>query len=340
MMARLWFNRTFATTWHLIRMIRDNPDGRAVHVLGSHADPHSPVLAACDRTLLEPELPPHDYVEWALEVARAESIDLLIPQQHMAALARARERFAAIGTGLLCPDVHTVETFDDKARGYRAADRLGLPVPPYRVVTDGDGLRSAYQEFAAIAAQVCMKPVRGVGGEGYRRLTSEPVQWEGDLHGAVRSLVRLDDACRALDAAGPREIMVMPFLDGPEISVDVLADVHGRVHAAIGRRHVSGSRLRTIVDDVPARQIAEALTRAHRVAYLSNTQVRYWDGRPYLLELNTRAAGGLFQTALAGVNLAWGAIRLGLEESPGGLRPRFGAGYTAIASLVALDPSR
>jgi biotin carboxylase len=320
-------------------MIRGNPAGRPVHVLGSHTDPFSPMLAACDRVLIEPDLDPAGYVEWALETAQAEAIDILAPRAHMAALAAARDRFATVGTALLCPDADVVELFADKARGYAAAAALGLPVPPYRVVHDAAGLRAAYHECAAVAEQVCMKPVRGVGGAGYRRLTTDPVRWERDLGGEARALVRLDDVCRALDADGPRELLVLPFLDGAEVSLDVLADASGQVHATVGRRHDTAisPRLRTIVDDPQARHIAETLVRAHRVAYLSNVQVKSWRGRPYLLELNTRAAGGIFQTALAGVNLPWAAVCLAAGEDPGQLRPTAGARYVAVADYVPLD---
>jgi biotin carboxylase len=81
---------------------------------------------------------------------------------------------------------------------------------------------------------------------------------------------------------------------------------------------------------------------AHRVAYLSNVQVRYWQGPddteplPYLLELNTRVSGGLFQTALAGVNLPWAAAKLALGEPVGTLHPTYDVAFTTVSSLVAL----
>ena len=137
---------------------------------------------------------------------------------------------------------------------------------------------------------------------------------------------------------------MMPFLDGTEVSVDVLADDAGTVRAAIGRQHhaLPGNRQRIIVDDPGAREVAEALTGTYRVAYLSNTQVKYWRGpddtveRPYLLELNTRAAGGMFQTALAGVNLPWAGILLALGDDVAPLAPRWGATYTEITTYVPI----
>lgn len=343
-MLRIWFNRTYATNSHVIAMLRANPDGREVHVIGTHPDPDSPVLAACDEWAIEPELEPGEYVAWALKFARDKRVELLVPRLHMAELAEARAEFAAAGTRLLCPDAPTVRLFADKAAAYRAAVEDGLAVPPFRVVCDSAGLRAAHAEFAKIAEWVCMKPTSGVGGNGYRRLTTAPPSL-ADFAGEVGSRVQLDDVCSALDAAAADgtpcpELMVMPYLDGPEISVDVAATAEGVALAAIGRGR--SLRRRLIVDDVPAREMAQLLTRRHRVSYLSNTQVRYWQGpddpapRAYLLELNTRISGGLFQTALAGVNLPWAAVRLALGEDVEPLRPEFGAGFTTVADVVAL----
>jgi biotin carboxylase len=341
---RIWFNRTYATNSHVIAMLRANPDGRELHVVGTHTDPDSPVLLACDEAEVEPELEPAAYVEWALEFAAAHGIEVLVPRLQMAELADARERFAAIGTSVACPDGDTVRLFEDKPRAYRAAAALGVPVPPHRVVHDSAGLRAAYEDLSGLAESVCMKPTQGVGGAGYRVLTVSPPTLEA-FAGQVRHRAALDEVCHALDATAeageqPPELLVMPYLTGPEISVDVLARPDGEVLAAIGRGR--SRRRRLILDDVPAREVAEVLTAAHRVAYLSNTQVRYWQAadddepRPYLLELNTRISGGLFQTTLAGVNLPWHAVRIACGEHVAPLAPRFGAAFTTISSLVPL----
>jgi biotin carboxylase len=343
-LLRIWFNRTYATNSHVIAMLRANPGGRALHVIGTHPDRDSPVLIACDESEVEPELAPADYVEWALEFANSHHVEVFIPRLNMAELADARGRFTAIGTSLACADGDTVRLFNDKPCTYRAAAELGLPVPPHHVVRDSAGLRAAHEQLAAVADSVCMKPTEGVGGAGYRVLTTTPPTLDA-FAGQVRSRAALDDVCRALDVAQTAgeslpELLVMPYLPGPEISVDVLATPDGTVLAAIGRGR--SRRRRLILDDVPAREVAEVLTRAHRVAYLSNTQVRYWQApdddapRPYLLELNTRIAGGLFQTALAGVNLPWEMVRIALGEEVTPLSPTYGAAFTTMSSLVPL----
>lgn len=341
---RVWFNRTYATTCHLIDQVRANPDARPVQVIATHSDPDSPVLAVADERAPEPILEPDAYLEWALKFAADHRVDVLVPRYRMAELADSRARFAALGTALACADGDTLRLFEDKVAAYAAAALLGVAVPPHAVVVDADGLRSAYAEYLALGGQVCMKPVSGVGGEGYRRLTHLPAT-AAEYTGEVRSSVRVDAVATAWESAGgpPAPMLVMPYLDGAEVSVDVLATPAGEVLAAVGRRH-DESRRREIVDDTDARAIAHLLTTTHRIGSLSNTQVRYWRGpgddvqRPYLLEVNTRAAGGLFQTALADVNLPWTALLLANGEPVPELRPRFGASYVQVASMVALHP--
>jgi biotin carboxylase len=340
---RIWFNRTYATTWHLIELLRSNPEQRAVHIVSSHTDPDSPVLAASDESYDEPTVSDDDYVEWALDFAQRHAIDVFVPRAKMLALAAARDRFTALGVRLTCPAPETVRLFDDKALAYAAAATLGVPVPPHAVVRSAAELRAAYDALA-VFGEVCMKPVRGVGGAGYRRLTDAPRTWE-DFRGKVRSLSRVDDVGAAMEkvAAGSvvEPLLVSVFLDGDEVSVDVVGDLAGTPITMIGRLHAGGRR-RAIVEDRPAFEVARTLTTAHGISYLSNTQIKYWRGpddaaaRPYLLEVNTRAAGGLFHTVLAGVNLAWLSIKVALDEPIEQPVPVFGAAYTQLPALVPL----
>ncbi|MDQ2751033.1 MAG: ATP-grasp domain-containing protein [Actinomycetota bacterium] len=348
-LLRIWFNRTYATNSHVIAMLRANPDGRPVHVIGTHSDADSPVLAACDEAYPEPpeDCPAADYQAWALDFARQHDVHVLIPRLAMADLADARAEFSALGVRLLCPAGDTVRLFEDKAATYRAAEKLGLPVPPHSVVTDAEGLQAAYEQVRETADVVCMKPVRATGGDGFRILSTIG-PGIADLVGPADEQIPLDWAVSALRAARDAgqhvpALLVMPFLSGPEVSVDALADSSGHTLAAVGRR--KSRRRGVIVDDRPARRVAETLNAAHGVSYLSNTQVRYWQGpgdaepRPYLLELNTRMSGGLFQTALAGVNLPWAALRLALGEDAGTLLPHYDVAFTTVSSLVALGAS-
>ncbi len=342
-MLRIWFNRTYATNVHVLAMLRDNPQGRPVHLIGSHRDPDSPVLAVCDERYPEPEAADaEEYVAWAARFAELHRIDVFVPRAGQAWVSGARDRFGRCA--VLAPPAPAIELFEDKAAAYAAAAADGLPVPPHRLVRSATELADAYRELRAVSERLCLKPASGAGGDGFRVITEAPVSLE-DLLGPLEPVVSLEVAGAALDARlDVPPILVMPYLPGPEVSVDALADRDGNLLSAVGRR--KSGRRRELVDDGQAREIARHLVERHGLAYLSNTQVRYWRGpedriaRAYLLEVNTRISGGLFQTALAGVNLAWAAVQLALGEQPELPEPNFGAVYGTVSSVVEIPATR
>lgn len=338
----VWFNRTYATHVHTIALLRDNPAGEAVRILATHVSADSPVLAVADVTEPEPEddLTEEQYVEWALEVCARHGVDVFVPRLHAAAIAGARARFADLGVGTVVPPREAILRLHDKARAYRDAARDGLPVPPYRVVCTGAGLLEAYDELNRSVGAVCVKPVSGVGGDGFRELIRrDPTLLE--LLGPLEPRVDVRVAAAALDreSAAVPPLLVMPLLPGPEVSVDCLADADGALLAAVPRSK-RGYR-RFLVDDPAAIAVARAVVARQRLSFLSNTQVRYWRQpgvdtapRPYLLETNPRASGGIAQTALAGVNLPWAAVELALGRPPMPLRPRLGVSFTTVPTVV------
>lgn len=339
----IYFNRTYATNVHIVDMLRDNPDDRAVRVIATHADPTSPMLQACDVAAAEPGggVTGPEYVSWALEFTARHGVDVFVPRFEMESLAQAAAQFAAQGVALLAPPAGTIRHFADKAATYADAAARGLPVPPHRVITTSHGLLDSYQEMGDAYGQVCLKPVIGVGGDGFRILDHRAPRL-ADIVGPLRPTVSVSAVAAALDSAAATGVrvaplMILPYLPGPEISVDLLADRTGSTVAAVARS--KWLRQRAIVDDPTAQQIAEVLVRAHQVSYLSNTQVRYWQSPqdaspvPYLLEVNTRMSGGLFQTALAGVNLAWAAVRMALNQHPAVGAARHDISYTTVPGV-------
>ncbi|UQX90251.1 ATP-grasp domain-containing protein [Jatrophihabitans telluris] len=342
-MLSIYFNRTYATATHVFDLLRDNPDRRQVRILASHVDPDSPVLARADLAFAEPDLTGEHYIEWALDFTARHGVDIFVPRVEQAVIAAARDRFAAAGVAVLAPSAQAIAHFEDKAATYHDAQARGVPVPPFHVVRTGQSLIEAYGRLRTAADRVIMKPVSGVGAAGFRVLTDEPLLL-GDVIGPLEPLVGLGPVVNALDRAHEAgtsvpPLLLMPLLPGPEVSVDALSDDGGRTVGSVARS--KDGRRRMIVEDERATAIATTLIGAHRLSTLSNTQVRYWQApgdtepRPYLLEVNTRISGGLFQTKLAGVNLAWSAVRMALGLEPQLGVPNTGIGYTTGSSVLS-----
>ncbi|MGH3497002.1 MAG: ATP-grasp domain-containing protein [Nocardioidaceae bacterium] len=346
-MLRIWFNRTYATHFHTLDLIRANPDRRPVHLIGTHADPDSPVLSTCDESAPEPDhsLTGADYVGWALTFCEEHRVDVFVPRWQQGPIAAARDSFSAAGVALVSASAEAIAAVGDKANAYAHAAAAGLPVPPWRVATDAQSFVKAHAELAAEVGDVCVKPVNGVGGDGFRVLRQQPLKLADFLTGPT-SLQRADALAAALREAESEgrpipPLLLMPYLPGPEVSVDCLATSDGELLVAVPRTKIG--RRRELRDDPDAVAVARALVVRHRLGYLSNTQVRGWahpgrdeSPRAYLLETNPRMSAGLAQTSLAGVNLPWSAVKLALGERVDVPEPRLGKAFTTVPAIVVL----
>ncbi|WP_406199974.1 ATP-grasp domain-containing protein [Kitasatospora sp. NBC_01560] len=343
--VRVWLNRTYAENIFFIEQLRDAP--RPVEIHATHVDPDSPVLAAADHAALEPGgLTPDAYVAYALDFCARHAIDVFLPRLNQLAISLHHQEFEAIGTALICPPATAIAAFDSKADGYAAIAAAGLPTPPWWQVRTAADLHSAVDRIEAAGLTACLKPVSGAGGEGFRVLTREPF----GLHRLAGwdSTVQVDQVATALEAAAaaaaaggtdePVDLLVMPYLEGPEISVDCLADRDGTLLAAVGRSKHRRRRSFTTAPAYlePARRVVESTG----MAYLSNVQFRHLAGEPVVIDVNTRPSGGLHQLRLCGLNLPWNAVQLALGERPDTDRAGELAGiaYTLVSGVQPVLP--
>ncbi|PPS78269.1 ATP-grasp domain-containing protein [Streptomyces sp. MH60] len=336
--VRVWLNRTYAENVFFMDQLRRNPADRAVEIHATHGDPDSPVLAAADTADLEPEgLSPAGYVEYALAQCARRGIDVFVPRLHQSAIVAHRDEFEAAGTALLAPPPEAVALFGDKVIAYEAVRAIGVPVPPWWRVRTADELVLAVEELEADGHRACFKPASGAGGVGFRMVTRDPFSL-AHLNGFPSPSVPLPLVVEALRAAEePVDWLVMPRLEQPEVSVDLLTGPDNRVRLAVGRTKNGRRRGFTLHERwlAPARRIAEAFGLHH----VSNVQFRMYGDRPVLMDVNTRPAGGLHQLALCGLNVPWAAVRLALGDDPGELEPPFlGQDYAVVSGPRPLRP--
>jgi hypothetical protein len=336
--VRVWLNRTYAENVFFIDQLRRNPADRAVEIHATHGDPDSPVLAAADTADLEPEgLSPAGYVEYALAQCVRRGIDVFVPRLHQSAIVAHRAEFEAAGTALLAPPPEAVAVFRDKVIAYEALRAIDVPVPPWWRVRTADELVLAVEELERSGHRACFKPASGAGGVGFRMVTRDPFSL-AHLNGFPSPSVPLPLVVEALRAAEePVDLLVMPRLEQPEVSVDCLTGPDNRVRLAVGRTKNGRRRGFTLHEQwlTPARRIAEAFGLHH----LSNVQFRMYGDRPVLMDVNTRPAGGLHQLALCGINMPWAAVRLALGDDPGRLEPPFlGQDYTVVSGPRPVRP--
>jgi len=336
---RLWFNQAYRGSYQQIAMMRAGAaeDGLVLHVTGSHTTCSTPFLQACDAAFPEPEhLAGDAWVEHALGVCRERGIDVYVPGRERLAVAQAEDAFAAAGVQVMVSPAGALRVLGDKALAHTSALALGLSVPATHVVTGAEGFRAAYDDLRARGLGVCMKPALDHGAKGFRIL-DETVGGYPDLLALPSPRVHPDEVERRIAAHGPIDpLLVCEYLDGDEVSVDVLSR-DGALLGAVPRSKGGPQWTRRIVDDPEAVAIAETLVKAHGLRYLSNVQVRYGTGTGScrLLEVNTRPASGLHHSAAAGLNLPYAALRLLLDGDVSVPPARHGA--TVLVYDAALE---
>lgn len=326
---RIWFNETYRGTYQLIGLLR--AAGHDLTTLGSHRTASTPFLQACDALIEEPLAEGDAFVDAALEICRRAAVDVFVPGREMLAVARREPAFREAGVAVQVSPADAIETLAGKTTTYAAAAELGVDVPLTRTVVDLDGFRSAVAELNELSggARICFKPDRDFGGHGFRVLDDRADTFEEITEPpSVRiSYATAERLLGSVETFPP--LVVSEFLEGDEISVDCLSSPSGGFLAALPRRKSWLPWTRELVDDAGSIGIARRMVEGFGLRYLSNVQVRYRErgGRrePVLLEVNTRAASGLYQACLAGeVNLPDAALRMVLGETVPAPRPTYG----------------
>lgn len=325
-----------------MRLLRGNPDGVGVTIYASNVDPGAVALSECDVAAIEPRYVGNDeYAQFALDFCRRHRIDVMIPPRRLDALAGRVADFAAVGTSLMCSPLSAVTALTSKVRTYEIAGAAGIPVPPWREATDADEFYAAVEELSRGGETLCIKPSGEYSAFGFRILDDRPLSM-ACLRAAPRPVASVEAVAGAMRRAANEgefvpPLLVMPFLDGPEISIDCLSAPGGELLVGIPR--AKHGRFRTLLDDPTVVGIARRLVRHFELAYLTNVQLRYRAGEPVLLEVNPRPSAGLFHTAFADMNLPWAAIRLLLERDSG-LRnpPRLGVRLAVAEAVMEVTP--
>lgn len=334
----MWFGRNVAGTYQLIARLRDNPR-LDVTVIGTYPRLDHLMLQACDEAALEPLVPDDEYVEWAIDFCSVNDVEVCVPgEQRQLALALARDRFAAHGTRVQVSRPEVVATLQDKAETYRQAAQIGLPVPAYAVVTTGDELRAAFEQLSASGDAVTLKPVRGFGGAGFWKLTDSPLGLDA-LLALPDGRLHIDAAAAILDRAETPvpPLLVSHYLSSPEDSVDVLA-CGGKMLASVIRRKPSIGQSRSFPVDPELTELTRRAVAHFGPDYLCNVQWRRTNGRPMLLEVNTRAASGLDQSCESGVNFPYLALALTLGIEVDVPAPRPQAEQVTFTAAVEMHP--
>ncbi len=300
-MIRVWFNHWFSTAYRLIELMKDDKE-EEIHIIGTNLQLDSVIQKVCDEWYEDSPLTGDEYISFCLDFCKKHNIDVFVPRRCMTDVSRCKDKFEEIGVKVLVDDYKAVSLLENKAATYKFfKDYENIRIPDYFSVTNAVEFEQAYKELRKTCEQVCVKFVRDEGGMSFRKI-SENVNEFDRLRVYQGTSISYDDLYTALSSKESfDELMVMPYMEGNEVSVDCLRTDSGTI--AIPRIKSPVRHERVVYDTEIISATANVLNRLN-LQFPCNVQFRYKDGQLYLLEVNTRMSGGLQMSCLAsGVNI-------------------------------------
>ncbi len=291
---------TFGRGWHSLAVVRSLA-AKGVEVISADVYGLTPGALSKDSkdafTYPDPSEEPERFLDVLESEVRARRPTNGMPyvlqpvQQETYLISKHRDRFEGL-IDLALPDNDLLNRVRDKGELASLASDLGLKVPP----TWRFEAKPTPEELGRIDVPAIVKIPQGAGGVGIVRV---------DRH---EELATVFDQIHEEHGILP---LIQEVVEGEDICVTAICD-QGQVHSLMTyrNRHKAGSSAPGSVRETIAAPGAEEAARIlltelgwHGVAQLDFM----WDGEsePWLIEINPRLFGGVFQTMASGIDFPW-----------------------------------
>ncbi|MCU6667831.1 ATP-grasp domain-containing protein [Enterobacteriaceae bacterium H4N4] len=315
MKSKIWLMEGLSSQKDIIQGIKAFADQLKcrITVFASHRNERNEILSVADHSLIEPK-DAEKRLEFILDTVALHGINAIHTGRNSLWFEENRAAIEASGatltTGATGADWLTLS--EEKVAFSQFMEQNSLPVVPSWRVTTLSELKDYLASPPFSDSPVCVKPVTGIYGIGFWRFDDTASSMALFNHPENR-VVNSQQYLAAADASESfTPLVLMPYLPGPEYSVDILAD-KGEILAAVGRR--KEGPVQYLEHEGEAFELACACARAMKADGLVNVQTRNnHHGKPVLLETNMRPSGGIGYTRHSGVNLPglFAAYQLGL----------------------------
>ncbi len=304
MTLKIWLMEGLSSQRDIIQGMVSLADTKqtAVTVVASHRNERNEILSQADVALFEPK---EDELRlpFILSTVKQCGINAIHTGRNTQWFESHRQQIEAAGVSLTtgAKSQAMFELADDKVAFAQAMEQQGLPVVPSLRIESVAELRDLISHSPFAGAQLCVKPVKGIYGMGFWRFDESVGPMAAFTHPENRKVNPQRYLSALADAGAFEPLVLMPYLPGPEYSVDMLVD-QGTVLAAVARRKEGA--LQYLENHGEAFELAKACASAMQADGLVNVQTRNdTSGRPVLLEINLRPSGGIGYTRFSGVNL-------------------------------------
>ena len=301
MMINIWFNHWFSTAYHLINLMKsENPD--KFHFIGSSRSNICVFTKACDEKYSEPlNISRAEYIKFCLDFCRQHDVKIFVPRHNLADISKHYRDFQNIGVKLFADsDSENAMILDDKILTYRKISEIcPETIPEYYSANSLESFIHIYENLNE-KYRVCYKLAVDEGACSFR-IIDKNLESITALLNSPNYKISFDTAKKILSQYDFNiPLIVMPYLDGIEISADCLNTPDGNI---IIPRYKNG-RYEEIIFDENIMHICDRIINYLDIKMPLNIQFKCMNGKPYLLEINPRMSGGLQASCMAtGINI-------------------------------------
>ncbi len=308
MKKRIWFNHWFSTAYRFIELLQK--EDNSIEIIGSSRTEYAVYKVLCKEFYVEPfEMSDIEYAQWCIDFCKEHKIDVFIPRRGRVPISDRIEDFEKIGVKVLMDrNSNLMHQLDDKfetAKIFR--DNNICKVPELYCVNTYEEFERAFKLIKNHNEEdrVCIKYSKDEGATSFR-VIDDVVDNIKSLRlgeGLKVSYQKISNMLKSVDFFD--DLIVMPYLKGPEISVDSLMTHKGFIGIS---RYKVGTRGTQVEFDKNLYNISKKFAEVTGLTMPYNLQVRWHNDELYLLEVNTRMAGGTYKSCLTGINIPYIAL--------------------------------
>lgn len=285
---------------YLVKYFQDVVHPLGGRVYATNTTSNATGFFVADEARIVPPSASSEYVDVMVELCKEWNIRLLfsLHDWDAPALARAREKFFAVGTILVMGRSEILTACLDKYKMVKLMEGLGVRCPK-TVLSIKDAL-------ARLSFPLIVKPRWGQGSIGIFKVNALD-ELEAAVMFAERNARDFASLCPEIDQTQP-QVMIQEFISAPEFGCDIVNDLSGRFRKAfVKRKFAMRSGETDAAESVDCGEIQEVAKRIAKWSSHFGCMDSDWffqDGSdPILIELNPRFGGGYPFTHCAGANV-------------------------------------
>ena len=267
--------------------------GVNLKIYGADMAGSAPALAFCDYNRKICAMGDPDYIPQLIEICVKDKIDLVIPtiDTDLIVLSENRDRFKAIGTGVLIGSPDKIALCRDKNKTYNFFVSCGLMAP--QPVNDYRKYTGPYPCF--------IKPK-----DGSSSINAFKVEHEQELIAYAEKI---------------GDYIIQPFIDGKEYTIDIFCDFDGNPIYIVPRERIavrSGEVLKTRIelDEKIIEEAGRLIQHFNPCGPITVQLIRQKEtGDDYYIEINPRYGGGAPLSMKAGADSPEAILRLMMGQN-------------------------